>query len=125
MLSPWKRSEERLRATGDDPDYRFSLANERTFLAYLRTSIAFFAAGLAVVELVDLFERELYDRLLGVSLLLVGLVISASSYGQWRRREEAIRRSTALPYSAVPLFAAVAMTVIGAATVTVVVVLLS
>jgi putative membrane protein len=122
--SPWKRSQERLRAIGTEPDYRFSLANERTFLAYLRTSIAFFAAGAAAIELVHLFDDEVYDRLLGASLILVGLLMSASSYSRWRRREEAIRQSAALPYSSVPLFAAVAMTVIGAATVTAVLVLI-
>jgi putative membrane protein len=122
-VSPWTRSQERLRAVGEEPDYRFSLANERTFLAYLRTSIAFFAAGAAAIELLHLFDHELYDTLLGAGLILVGLVMSASSYGRWRRREEAIRRSAALPYSGVPLFAAIAMTGIGAATATAVVLL--
>ncbi|HET8988949.1 MAG TPA: DUF202 domain-containing protein, partial [Humibacillus sp.] len=36
---------------GEDPDPRFSLANERTFLAWVRTSLAFVAAGLAVEAL--------------------------------------------------------------------------
>ena len=31
---------------GDDPDPRFSLANERTFLAWIRTGLAFVTAGL-------------------------------------------------------------------------------
>ena len=33
---------------GTDPDPRFTLANERTFLAWIRTSIAFMAAGVAI-----------------------------------------------------------------------------
>jgi len=33
-----------MRDHGDEPDYRFTLANERTYLAYVRTSLAFFAA---------------------------------------------------------------------------------
>jgi putative membrane protein len=114
--NPWKRSQERLRAVGSEPDYRFSLANERTFLAYLRTAIAFFAAGVAVLAVVDLFDNEVYDSLLGASMLLVGLLISGTSYGQWRRREEAIRRAGALPYSPIPLLATVAVTVIGSVT---------
>ncbi len=38
-----------------DPDYRFTLANERTFLTWLRTSLALIAAGVAVVQLVPEF----------------------------------------------------------------------
>ena len=30
-----------------EPDYRFTLANERTYLAYLRTSLACYAGGLS------------------------------------------------------------------------------
>lgn len=113
LPNPWQRSQERLRAVGEEPDYRFSLANERTFLAYLRTATGFLAAGVAVLSLVDLFDEEVYNSLLGASLLLVGLLISASSYGQWRRKEEAMRRAAPLPYSVVPMLVAVAITLIG------------
>ena len=33
------------RSEGDDPDYRFTLANERTFLAWIRTALAILAGG--------------------------------------------------------------------------------
>ena len=33
---------------GKDPDYRFSLANERTFLAWIRTALAFMAAAIGI-----------------------------------------------------------------------------
>jgi len=32
----------------DEPDYRMSLAAERTYLAYVRTALALLAAGVAV-----------------------------------------------------------------------------
>jgi len=35
-----------------EPDYRFTLANERTFLAWIRTALALIAGGVAVVQLV-------------------------------------------------------------------------
>jgi putative membrane protein len=43
--------------TGDEqePDYRFTLANERTFLAWIRTALALIAGGVAVVHLVPAF----------------------------------------------------------------------
>ena len=36
---------------GKDPDYRFSLANERTFLAWIRTALAFMAAAIGIDQL--------------------------------------------------------------------------
>ena len=35
---------------GEAPDYRFSLANERTFLAWIRTALGFLAAGVALIS---------------------------------------------------------------------------
>jgi len=35
-----------------EPDYRFTLANERTFLAWQRTALGLLAAAVAVVHLV-------------------------------------------------------------------------
>ncbi|MGA9680044.1 MAG: DUF202 domain-containing protein, partial [Mycobacterium sp.] len=34
-----------------EPDYRFTLANERTFLAWQRTSLGLLAAAVALVQL--------------------------------------------------------------------------
>ena len=36
---------------GEAPDYRFSLANERTFLAWIRTALGFLAAGVGLDQL--------------------------------------------------------------------------
>ena len=41
--------------TEQEPDYRFTLANERTFLAWIRTALALIAGGVAVVQLVPAF----------------------------------------------------------------------
>ena len=66
---------------GRDPDYRFSLANERTFLSWVRTSLAVMAAAVAVVQLVP--ARHLHEtrRALGIVLAVLGLLMSATAYG--------------------------------------------
>ncbi len=46
---------------GDDPDARFTFANERTFLAWIRTSVAMMSPGF-VVDRFGLFLRELGSR---------------------------------------------------------------
>ncbi|WP_420814622.1 YidH family protein, partial [Kineococcus vitellinus] len=55
---------------GEEPDPRFSLANERTFLAWVRTSLALLAAGVALEGLDLALQPQLR---LAASLVLVGL----------------------------------------------------
>lgn len=103
---------QRLRASGGEPDARFSLANERTFLAYLRTALALFAAGAGAVKL-DVFGGRGWNVALGGCLIGLGALASGTSYHRWRQVEEAMRRAEPLPYSAVPLVLAAGMTVLG------------
>ena len=115
-MSLFRRADERLRSIGDEPDYRFSLANERTFLAYLRTALALMVAGVAVLEFVDVTAAPRYDLLLGAGLLILGILTSATSYRHWRASEEAMRTAQPLPYSSVPRMLAGALTLLAVAT---------
>ena len=87
---------------GRDPDPRFTLANERTFLAWTRTSLSFIAAGLAVTELLPDFATETQRRLLGLPLMFLGAVIALTSYRRWRVSEQAMRLAQPLPPSRIP-----------------------
>jgi putative membrane protein len=86
-----------LRDVGTDPDYRFSLANERTFLAWIRTSLALLAGGIAVVQLApDLGPRPL--RLaVGVALIVISGVIAGAAHHRWAGAERAMRLGATLP----------------------------
>lgn len=56
---------------------RTNLANERTFLAYFRTSVVLFSSGIAIVRL-DFFEK-MYD--FGLILTLISpLIILLGTY---------------------------------------------
>jgi putative membrane protein len=81
---------------GDDPDYRFSFANERTFLAWIRTALALLAAGVAI-DVIDLDMSEALQR--GLALLLVALGIASAlvAWIRWALAERAMRRQAALP----------------------------
>jgi putative membrane protein len=91
---------------GHDPDYRFSLANERTFLAWIRTALALNAGGLAVAGLLPQFAG-LGRELLAVSLIGLGTVISVQSVIRWAKNEEAMRVDAPLPPSPLPAVLAI------------------
>jgi putative membrane protein len=89
-----------------EPDYRFSLANERTFLAWIRTSLALLAAGIGVIELPASFSTRSGRRVLGVLLVLIGCFAAVTSYRRWRAADTAIRAGRPLPRGyAVPILA--------------------
>ncbi|KUG61433.1 MULTISPECIES: YidH family protein [Kocuria] len=82
---------------GTEPDPRFTLANERTFLAWIRTSLAFLAGGIAVEAFTeDLFPEPMRTSL-AVVLLLLGVLISAGAAWRWVGVERSLRRRTPLP----------------------------
>lgn len=81
---------------GDEPDYRFSLANERTFLAWLRTGLALVAAGVAV-DVVDLEIGEGVKLALAGILLGLGGLSAVLAWLRWSRSERAMRRAEPLP----------------------------
>lgn len=55
---------------GEAPDYRFSLANERTFLAWIRTSLGFLAGGVGLDQLAPDFATPLIREILALLLCL-------------------------------------------------------
>ncbi len=90
-------SREPLRSVGDDPDYRFTLANERTFLAWIRTSLALLAGGVAVLSLLDNTGSTTLRVALGLALLTLSLIVSVLAYLRWRQAERALRTGGVLP----------------------------
>lgn len=95
---------------GHEPDARFTLANERTFLAWIRTALALLASGVAL----ELLGLDLHDGLrLAASLVLIvgGIVTPVLAWTTWMRAERALRLSQPLPASkmGVTLGAAVAV----------------
>lgn len=91
-----------LGAVGHEPDYRFSLANERTFLAWLRTALALLAGGLGVVQLLPPFAVPYAREVLGAALALAGTVVAATSYRRWEQVERALRTDAPLPLGVLP-----------------------
>lgn len=86
-----------------EPDYRFTLANERTFLAWIRTALALIAGGVAVVQLVPLLAIPGVRHGLGTVLTAAGGVLAALAVRRWQRVQDAMRRGAELPRSRMPV----------------------
>lgn len=98
----WWTSPSAIRSIGTEPDYRFSLANERTLLAWIRTSLAMLAGGVAVVEIVPQLAVPGDRHMLGVPLVLLSIIVSLSAYRHWALTERALRLKQPLPSSPLP-----------------------
>ncbi|MFH7322564.1 YidH family protein [Aeromicrobium sp. JJY06] len=92
-MARWPRQ---VYGTGSDPDPRFTLANERTFLAWIRTSGALFALALAL-EVLDLALTPWVRDVIVVLLAAGSLWGAVGSWLSWARTERALRTDMSLP----------------------------
>jgi putative membrane protein len=90
------------RAEGSPPDYRFSLANERTFLAWIRTGLALLGGGLAVAGFLPPLRIPHLREALAVTLMLLGGTVAVRAVDRWSRIERAMRLGQPLPPSRFP-----------------------
>lgn len=93
--------EERKHGTASD-----HLANERTYLAWVRTSIGIMAFGFVVVKF-SLFVKQIslllgnetilqpkeYSAIMGIVLVLVGAIVAILSYLRYKRTEYQLNNS--------------------------------
>lgn len=93
---------EAVRSVGTTPDYRFSLANERTFLAWIRTGLGLVAGGLAVAQFLPPLPVRHVREGLSIGLLVLGAVVAVRALDHWVRSERAMRLGEDLPASRFP-----------------------
>lgn len=70
-----------------DPDVRFLLANERTLLSWVRTSLTIQAVGLALTQL----QTTASSRAVGIAILVLGASLALVGYSRFRAADRAIR----------------------------------
>ena len=107
-MQPGSRFPRSVYGRGEEPDPRFSLANERTFLAWIRTALALIAGGVAV-DAVALPLPEPIRVATALVLLVLGLAVPVLALTGWAATERALRLRRPLPASVVtgPLAAGV------------------
>lgn len=100
------RRPERVYGVGSEPDPRFTLANERTALAWMRTALALVAGGVALISLTVLPDLPRWFTLMGAGACLGGAALSVRAVLGWARAERALRLGEPLPApSALPMLA--------------------
>ena len=97
---------------GEAPDYRFSLANERTFLAWIRTALGFLAAGVGLDQLAPDFATPLIREVLALLLCLFAGGLAIYGYLRWLRNEKAMRLKEDMPYTNSLLIISVMLTLV-------------
>lgn len=103
MASRWRDDA----TAGREPDYRFTLANERTFLAWLRTALGLLAAGVAVRQVAEPFGIEGGRTALALLGIAASVVLVVGAYLRWVNVQHAVRRGEPLPPARlVPVIAA-------------------
>jgi putative membrane protein len=102
-----------LQEIGEEPDVRFTYANERTFLAWSRTSLALVVTGIAATQLLPKLHIEGERRLIGIPLILLGAVLETVAYRHWYDNERAMRLGQPLPPSRLALVLAVGIALVG------------
>ena len=98
---------EQAERVGEMPDYRFSLANERTFLAWIRTGLALIAGGLACAQFLPPLPIAHLREGIAVLLLVLGALVALRAVDRWARTERAMRLKQDLPPSRFPAVLAI------------------
>jgi putative membrane protein len=105
---------------GDEPDPRWTLANERTFLAYERTALGLLVAGLAASGSRVIADAPLWFAAIGVPLIVLGGAVGLEGRRRFVTAQTAMRTGAPLEAPNVvaflpPAIAAVAVVAVVAA----------
>lgn len=100
-----------------EPDYRFTLANERTFLAWQRTSLGLLAAAVAVVQFMPELPIPGMRHVLGAMVGMLAMLTAGMGLQRWAQVDRAIRQGQPLPRPTTPVYLAGGLVMIGLITV--------
>jgi putative membrane protein len=92
-----RRRPRRVYDVGSEPDPRFTLANERTLLAWLRTALAFVMTAIAAIALSDIAGSHALTTVVASGASIVGASAAVAAAFRWGAIERALRLGRPLP----------------------------
>jgi putative membrane protein len=84
-------------SVGTEPDPRFSMANERTALAWIRTGLALIAGGIALTSVSAVADLPGFLDVIAVVACVFGGLTALNALVSWQRAERAMRLGEPLP----------------------------
>lgn len=100
-----------------EPDYRFTLANERTFLAWQRTSLGLLAAAVAVVQFMPELAIPGLRHLLGAAVGALAILTAIAGLLRWFQVDRAMRHDQPLPRVSTAVYLTAGLAMLGLVTV--------
>lgn len=94
---------------GPEIDYRFTLANERTFLAWQRTALGLLAAAVAVIQFVPQFGIPGARHAMALVLAVLATATAGVGLVRWRQVDRAMRDGKPLPRHPTPAYLAIGL----------------
>lgn len=98
-----------------EPDYRFTLANERTYLAWIRTALAVIAGGIALKAVAGAFRVTWLANGVGFAATMLGAILPVIAYRHWKLVQRAMRRGEPLPVQRAAIVLTTGIVVLAAA----------
>jgi putative membrane protein len=111
--------------SGEEPDPRWSLANERTLLAYSRTALGLVVAGLAIVGSQTAADIPTWLAVLGVPVIALGCVVAVAGRRRFFAAQRAMRLGEPLPLPTIASLLPAGIVVVGTVTIVLAVVALA
>jgi putative membrane protein len=102
---------------GCRPNTEAELANERTYLAWLRTGLALVAVGVAAEQVLPAEGIIWARQLIGVSLILAGVLTASLARWRWQTVDRAMRAGRSIPRPALGNVVAAVIALAGLATI--------
>jgi putative membrane protein len=81
----------------EEPDPRWAMANERTALAWVRTSLTLLAGGVGLTSLARAAGLPRVIDYASAAICLLAAWVGASAFLTWRQRDTAMRTGAPLP----------------------------
>ena len=100
---------------GDEPDPRWSLANERTLLAYSRTALGLVVAGLAIAGSRAAADLPVWFAAIGLPVIALGASLSIAGRRRFFQAQQAMRLGEPLPAPAAASLLPLGIALIGSA----------